>query len=124
MMRWVTTLMLLLGTLMMFGCNNNGNGLITGIFGQVINKGTRQPIANATVSLQQNGREIASANTDSSGKFAFPNLSPGTYMLVVSANGYLNAQVQLTLAQKQRLSFTVEMVLSQEGPPTDLPITD
>lgn len=123
MMRWLLLTLTLLATLVLLGCNGNGNPP-PGIFGQVINKGTRQPIANATVLLRRDGNELASVQTNGNGKFAFPNLEPGTYTLVISANGYWDAQVWVTLAQGQRVSVTVEMILGQEGPPTDVPIAD
>ncbi len=122
MMRWLLLTLMLLATLALLSCN--GNGKPPGIFGQVINKRTRQPIANATVSLQRDGNELASVQTNSNGKFAFPNLEPGTYSLVVSADGYWDALGWVTLAQGQRLSVTIEMISLQEGPPTDVPIAD
>ncbi|MFN3422484.1 MAG: carboxypeptidase-like regulatory domain-containing protein [Armatimonadota bacterium] len=123
MMRWIAITITLLATLSLFGCNGGGR-TPPGIYGQVISKGTRQPIASATVSLQQDSNEIASVQTNESGKFAFPNLSPGTYTLVVSADGYWRAQVRVTLEQGRQLSVTIEMFSEQEGPPTDVPITD
>ncbi len=125
MMRWLGILTALIGIVLLFGCLGFNNGKLTpGIFGQVISKGTRQPIANATVSLRRDGNELASVQTNGDGRFAFPNLEPGTYLLVVSANGYWDAQVWVTLAQGQRLTISVEMLLLPEGPPTDVPITD
>ncbi len=123
MMRWIAFVLMLLATLMLFGCNDNGKPS-PGIFGQVISKETRRPIANATVSLQRDGNELASVQTNGNGKFAFPNLEPGTYSLVVSADGYWDALGWVTLAQGQRLSVTIEMISLQEGPPTDVPIAD
>lgn len=122
-MRWIAITVALLATLSLLGCSGD-NKISPGIYGQVISKGTRQPIANATVSLQQDGNEIASVQTNDNGKFAFPNLSPGTYTLVVSADGYWRAQVRVTLEQGRQLSVTIEMFSEQEGPPTDVPITD
>ncbi len=122
-MRWIVIAAAFIATLSFMGCGG-GNKTPPGIYGQVISKGTRQPIANATVSLQQNGEEIASTQTNGNGKFAFPNLSPGTYTLVVSADGYWRAQVRVTLEQGRQLSVTIEMFSEQEGPPTDVPITD
>lgn len=122
-MRWIVIAAAFITTLSFMGCGG-GNRTPLGIYGQVISKGTRQPIANATVSLQQDGKEIASTQTNGSGKFAFPNLSPGTYTLVVSTDGHWRAQVKVTLEQGRQLSVTIEMFSEQEGPPTDVPITD
>jgi len=78
MMRWFALLVALICIAMLFGCNLlgcNGNGKPTpGIFGKVINKGTRQPIANATVTVLSGDVEVASVTTNGSGLFAFPNL--------------------------------------------------
>lgn len=123
MMRWLMALAALLGIVVLWGCGGNGR-TTPGIFGKVISKGTRQPIANATVTLFRDGNEIASVETPESGSFAFPNLEPGNYTLVVTAEGYWRAQVGVTLEQGQRLTVNVEMVSEQEGPPTDVPITD
>jgi len=122
MMRWLKVALAFLSILSLLGCG--GGKEPPGIFGQVISKGTRQPIANATVSLRRDSNEIASVQTNGSGKFSFPNLEPGDYTVIVSAGGYWEAQVRVTLAQGQRLSVTVEMISEQEGPPTNVPITD
>ncbi|MCS7185520.1 MAG: carboxypeptidase-like regulatory domain-containing protein [Armatimonadetes bacterium] len=123
MMRWIAFTLMLLSTLALCGCGGGG-GETLGIFGKVINRGTRLPIANAKVLLKQDGNEIATVQTNGSGKFAFPNLPAGDYTLVASADGYLDTQVRVTLAQGQRLSVTIEMISVQEGPPTDVPIAD
>lgn len=122
-MRWIVIAIALFTTLSIMGCGGD-NKKPPGIYGQVISKGTRQPIANATVSLQQDGNEIDSVQTNGNGKFVFLNLSPGTYTLVVSADGYWRTQVRVTLEQGRQLSVTIEMLSEQEGPPTDVPITD
>lgn len=122
MMRLLTVVAALLGIVVLLGC---GNGKPTpGIFGKVISKGTRQPIANATVTLLRDGNEIASVKTPENGSFAFPNIEPGTYTLVVTAEGYFQTQVRVTLGLGVRLPVNVEMISEQEGPPTDVPITD
>ncbi len=120
-MRWFPLLVASVAVAMLLGCNGDGKPP-PGIFGKVISKGTRQPIANATVTLLQNGNEVASVETPESGTFAFPNLPPGSYTLLVTAEGYWQTQVGVTLLQGQRLTVTVEMVSEQEGPPTDVPI--
>ncbi|MCX7643128.1 MAG: carboxypeptidase-like regulatory domain-containing protein [Armatimonadetes bacterium] len=122
-MRWGPLALMILTSVLLLGCGG-GDKETSGIFGQVVSKGTRQPIANATVLLLQDGNEIASVQTDGSGKFAFLNLEVGTYLLLVSADGYWGAQVQVTLAQGQRLSVTIEMISVQDGPPSDVPIAD
>ncbi|MCS3918427.1 carboxypeptidase-like regulatory domain-containing protein [Fervidibacter sacchari] len=122
-MRWFVLLVTLIAIALLLGCNGNGK-LTPGIFGKVISKGTRQPIANATVKVLSGDVEVASVTTNGNGAFAFPNLLPGSYTLVVSAEGYWESRVGVTLETNQRLSVTVELYSEQEGPPTDVPITD
>lgn len=123
MTRWLLLSVALISISVLFGCTN-GTPKIPGIFGKVVSKGTRQPIANATVTLLRDGLDVGSVKTSENGAFGFPNLQPGSYTLVVTAEGYLTTQVGVTLEQEQRLSVTVEMLSEQEGPPTDIPITD
>jgi len=123
MMRWIALLATLIVVAMLLGCNGNGKPT-PGIFGKVISKGTRQPIANATVKVLSGDEEVASVTTNENGLFAFPNLSPGSYTLVVSAEGYWESRVGVTLRTDQILSVTIELYSEQEGPPTDVPITD
>lgn len=122
-MRWISLSVALISISVLFGCTNCSPKTF-GIFGKVVSKVTRQPIANATVTLLKDGIDVGSVKTSENGEFGFPNLQPGSYALVVTAEGYLTTQVGVTLGQEQRLSVTVEMISEQEGPPTDIPITD
>ncbi len=122
-MRWFVLLAALTCVVTLLGCNGNGKPM-PGIFGKVISKGTRQPIANATVKVLSGDVEVASVTTNGNGAFAFPNLPPGSYTLVVSAEGYWESRVGVTLGTNQRVSVTIELYSEQEGPPTDVPITD
>jgi hypothetical protein len=122
-MRWIALLTALTCVVTLLGCSGVSKPT-PGIFGKVISKGTRQPIANATVKVFSGDVEIASVTTNKEGSFAFPNLPPGSYTLVVSAEGFWESRVGVTLGTNQRLSVTVELYSEQEGPPTDVPITD
>src|SRR5690242_20269815 len=58
--------------------------------GVVVRVGTSEPIAKAIVEITGgNGVRYAVA-TESDGRFEFKNLSPGSYKVTVSKNGYLN----------------------------------
>jgi hypothetical protein len=122
-MRWIALLTALTCVVTLLGCSGVSKPT-PGIFGKVISKGTRQPIANATVKVLSGDVEVASVTTNKEGSFAFPNLPPGSYTLVVSAEGFWESRVRVTLGTNQRLSVTVELYSEQEGPPTDVPITD
>lgn len=124
MMRYFTLLASLIGATILLGCSGVGEP-VPGIFGKVIEKRTGQPIANATVTLFRDGSdEIATAKTAENGSFAFPGVSPGSYTLVISTEGYLEGRIEVTLKVGQRLSVPVELYSVQEGPPTDVPIID
>lgn len=62
-----------------------GKGAITGF---VFDGKTKEPIDKARVVVKFSGKEKANVYTDTSGKYAIENLSPGIYELIVSATGY------------------------------------
>ena len=124
-MRWCLIATLWLGLTILMACG--GGESPVGLFGRVISKSTRQPIPNVVVVVRQNetGTEVARTTTNNDGAFAFPNLSPGSYTLVVTAEGFLEAQVVVILtAETPRKTIVVTLFPEQEGPPTDVPITD
>ena len=66
-----------------------------GLEGTIIRSGTREPIPDvyATLSSADNQPAIVvSAKSDGNGKFAFDNLFPGAYRLVVNATGFVKQQ--------------------------------
>ncbi len=121
-MRWTLPALLCLLLLGALGCG--GNGGPSGIFGTAIHKSTRRPVANAQVVLLRGEVPFAEVVTDSSGKFSFPNLPADSYTLVVTADGFIESRVGVTLTAGARRTVTVELVPQEEGPPTDVPITD
>jgi Carboxypeptidase regulatory-like domain len=81
----------------------------------VITDSSGKPVANATVSAKSSATgQSAEVKTDSAGKFSLLNLSPGTYTVSVSAEGFAAklATVTLAAASEQALS----LVLSAELP--------
>lgn len=94
--------------------------------GTVVQAGTNSPLANARVELRSGGAFTAvdSIITDREGRFSFPKVSPGSYRLVASRLGYVNAEygqrqpngpaLTLTLAPGQRLNNVV-LTMSQGG---------
>lgn len=72
--------------------------------GIVYEKGTTTPIAGATVALEGG----PSVRTDATGFYQF-SLSPGTYTLTVSADGYAAATFTVSLTTGQTVTRDVEL---------------
>jgi hypothetical protein len=62
-MRWIALLAALTCVVTLLGCSGVSKPT-PGIFGKVISKGTRQPIANATVKVLSGDVEVASVTTN------------------------------------------------------------
>ncbi|POX47935.1 MFS transporter [Streptomyces sp. Ru72] len=62
---------------------------------------TERPIAGATLTLiDQGGRQTARARTHEDGTYALPQPHPGSYMLVVSADGHQPQAIDLTVGDR------------------------
>ncbi|HSU58500.1 MAG TPA: carboxypeptidase-like regulatory domain-containing protein [Bryobacteraceae bacterium] len=70
-------------------------------------------VPHATVTLSATERALTSEiYTDSQGRYAFPNLAPGTYNLNVSARGfrtYIQSGIQLLASQSVRIDASLEI---------------
>jgi hypothetical protein len=74
------------------------------------------PDATVTISNPETGLK-RSAKTDEAGRFNFPQLKPGTYVVKVEAQGFgprQNDNVVSGLGQKQTVDFTLEVARSNE----------
>lgn len=80
------------------------------LVGRVMTKGTRDPIAAATVSAADAGM----VETDGDGRFSLP-LPPGVHQVLVQAPGHRAEQFEETIAADQRLEVVYRIV------PTSLP---
>ena len=58
------------------------------IQGDVLDAGTQQPIANATITLLENGRQSDLTTSGAEGVFEFVQSQEGVYQLLVEAEGY------------------------------------
>ena len=84
-----------------------------GVKGKVVNRAGRAPIAGAELVLSQNGEIVASAKTDAEGSFLVEGLQNGIYDLKVTATGFLDANVNVTVEGYIKDLIFVGMVLEQ-----------
>lgn len=79
------------------------------ISGQLLNSVTGQPIAQASVTFSSAFTDLAgAAESDASGRYYLPLLSPGAYRIRVTAPAYQSQEVQelqLTVAARIELDF-------------------
>jgi len=87
------------------------------IVGQVRDT-TNAVVPDATVTISNPETRLKrSAKTDEAGRFNFPQLKPGTYVVKVEAQGFgprQNDNVVSGLGQKQTVDFTLEVARSNE----------
>ncbi|MCQ2139598.1 MAG: TonB-dependent receptor [Bacteroidales bacterium] len=72
-------------------------GLPGGVTAKVVNRAGRVPVQGATVTLSQGGETVAQAVSDQDGKFLIEFLKNGTYQLAVNAEGFLPANVNVSV---------------------------
>jgi hypothetical protein len=88
------------------------------IIGQVSDaSGAAVPGAAVTVTNKETGLK-RSAKTDESGRFNFPQLKPGTYLVKVEAEGFeplQNDAVSAGLGQKQTVDFIIRIAQAKES---------
>ncbi len=72
-------------------------GLPGGVKATVVSRVDRQPIAGAEVVLSQASQQIATTITDAEGKFIIKNLKDGMYDMSVVADGFIEANVNVTV---------------------------
>ena len=68
-----------------------------GVKGTVVNRAGRAPIPGADITLSQKGETAATATSDSEGRFLVEGLRNGVYDMTVKANGFLDANVNVTV---------------------------
>ena len=84
-----------------------------GVKGTVVNRAGRAPIANATLTLSQNGEAVETATSDAEGKFLVEGLPNGIYDMTVKADGFLDAHVNVTVEGYVKDLIFVGMVIEQ-----------
>jgi len=68
-----------------------------GVKGTVVNRSGRVPVAGAVIMLSQNGETIVSGKSASDGKFIFEGLEDGVYSMSVTASGFNDVNVNVTI---------------------------
>ena len=68
-----------------------------GVTGTVVNRAGRVPVANAELTVSQSGETVATLKTDEDGKFLVEGLPNGMYDMKVKAQGFLDANVNVTI---------------------------
>ena len=84
-----------------------------GVKGTVVNRAGRAPIAGAALTLSQNGETVAAATSDADGKFLVEGLPNGMYDLMIKADGFLDANVNVTIEGYVKDLIFVGMVIEQ-----------
>ena len=84
-----------------------------GVKGTVVNRAGRAPIAEAALTLSQNGETVVTATSDADGKFLVENLPNGIYDMTIKAPGFLDANVNVTIEGYVKDLIFVGMVVEQ-----------
>src|SRR5262245_30955815 len=85
--------------------------------GLVFEKGTNEPLSEATVELrpdQENAAVLRRLTTEDDGRFLFDNVAPGRYRVTVSRRGYTRPPLTITLAAPQAAA-EIQLPMTQAG---------
>ncbi len=69
-----------------------------------VTNGSDAPVASALIQLEQNGTDVTTAETDSTGQATISGLAAGSYQLEVDASDLLSTTDSFTLSAGQTLS--------------------
>ena len=84
-----------------------------GVEGTVVNRSGRLPVANAAMSLYRGETLVLTANAGEDGYFRFENLPNGIYRMKVSAPGFVESVVNVTVEGFVKDLIFVSLVSSQ-----------
>ena len=84
-----------------------------GVKGTVVNRAGRTPVAEASILLTQEGETVTTTISDSEGKFLIDGLPNGMYDMTIKAQGFLDANVNVTIEGYVKDLIFVGMVMEQ-----------
>ncbi|MDD5492139.1 MAG: BsuPI-related putative proteinase inhibitor [bacterium] len=89
-------------------------------FGEL--KGTVTPVVQATITLYQDETEIQQVSSDpSSGKFNFPELTPGSYSIIVNASNYQKMHQEIIIVPDQNNEVVIALIPNSSVKPPETP---
>jgi outer membrane receptor protein involved in Fe transport len=95
-----------------------GTGSGTTVTGRILDIQGGLPVPNATVELNRGGAAVATGKTDSNGRFVIPDVPPGTYAVLIRANGYNASRLSpdlLVSAEVSQVSFQTAITRATAG---------
>ena len=102
----------------LFPTETLAQGETTSAIGGQVTDGTAAPISGARVTVTNSDTGLQrSVKTDDEGRFNFPQLKPGTYLVSVQAEGFeprQNDKVLAGLGQNQTVNYTLQVAHSNQ----------
>jgi hypothetical protein len=83
----------------------------TTVSGRILDISAGLPITSAVVALRQNEAVVASTTTARDGSFSFPNVGPGDYSLLITANGYQTTLIPTLRVEAGQASVELQTAL-------------
>jgi outer membrane receptor protein involved in Fe transport len=90
----------------------------TTVSGRILDTQGGLPVPNATVELVRGGVRVAGTHTDANGTFRILDQMPGTYVVLIRANGYENTRLSpdlLVTSEVPEVSFQVAISRAKAG---------
>lgn len=126
--RPATAFVLLLASLVLAGCSappadeGTADGLRataeTGLVRGVVVDEAIRPVAGVAITLARPGSAALAAASDAEGRFGFDGLAPGSYVLVASKAGYLEATVLAEVRPDEPEPPVVQVLLERDAEST------
>ena len=91
-----------------------------GVTGSVVSRAGRLPIPGANLIIQKDGQTVATSSSASDGRFLVEALSDGVYQLTVTADGYKDLRVNVTVDN----GFVKDMVFMTMTPDVQVESVD